>query len=120
VALVVCQVSVVDWPLSTVSGLAVREAVGAAGGGGGGGGGGACFLWHAPRNIIAPSAMIKARSLSVACFNFSPPEYSRIAAMRGSIYESGFYARNNRNSALNTSVNSTSNSSLVLNYRRNS
>src|SRR5437763_13747481 len=42
-AFVVCQVSVVDPPLSTVSGLAVRLAVGCGGGGGGGGGGGAAL-----------------------------------------------------------------------------
>src|SRR5215469_6610737 len=74
VAFVVCQVSVEDWPLSIVSGLAVSVAVGAAGGGGGGGGGGACFLWHAPRKTIPLSARTRARLLSVAGFNFSPPE----------------------------------------------
>ena len=54
VALVVCQVSVVDWPFSTVLGLAVSEAVGAAGGGGGGGGGGATFFLQAPSIMTAP------------------------------------------------------------------
>src|SRR5689334_10681187 len=44
VAFVVCQLSVAEPPLSTVSGLAVRVAVGCGGGGGGGGGGGAAFL----------------------------------------------------------------------------
>src|SRR6267154_2585239 len=71
VALVVWNVSVADWPLSMVSGFAVRDAVGAAGGGGGGGGGGGCFLWHAPRNRIALSANSRAKLLSVSCFNFS-------------------------------------------------
>ena len=47
VALLVCQVKVVDPPLSTVLGLAESEAVGAAGGGGGGGGGGATFFLQA-------------------------------------------------------------------------
>jgi len=44
VAFEVSQVSVVDWPLSIVLGLAVSDAVGAAGGGGAGGGGGGVFL----------------------------------------------------------------------------
>src|SRR5581483_465716 len=78
VAFVVCQVSVVDAPLSTVSGLAVSDAVGASGGGGGGGGGGTVFLWHAPRKMIAPSASTKARHLSVACFNFFLPNHLRV------------------------------------------
>src|SRR6478609_9308282 len=72
VALLVCQVSVVDCPLSIVSGLALNEAVGAAGAGGGGGGGGGCFLWHAPRNRIPPSANTRADDLNVNCFIFSP------------------------------------------------
>jgi hypothetical protein len=72
VALLVCQVSVVDCPLLIVSGLAVNDAVGAAGAGGGGGGGGGCFLWHAPRNKTPPSAKTRADDLNVSCFIFSP------------------------------------------------
>jgi hypothetical protein len=56
VAFVVCQVSVVGWPGSTVFGFADNEAVGAVSEGGGGGGGGAAFFAQAPRNIIVPSA----------------------------------------------------------------
>jgi hypothetical protein len=56
VALVVCQVSVVDWPWLIVFGLADSEAVGGVAAGGGGGGGGATFFAHAPRNMIVPSA----------------------------------------------------------------
>src|SRR5512146_1238421 len=49
VALVVCHVSVADWPFWIVAGFAVSEAVGAAGGGGGGGGGAGCtFFLQAP------------------------------------------------------------------------
>jgi hypothetical protein len=73
VALVVCQLSVADWPLSIVSGLAVNDAVGAgAGGGGGGGGAGLLPLWHAPRNRMAPSAKTRAIHLDVGCFIVSP------------------------------------------------
>jgi hypothetical protein len=73
VAFVVCQLRVDDCPLSIVSGLAASEAVGAAGGGGGGGGGGGCFLWQAPRNKIAPSAITRTEHLNVSCFNFLLP-----------------------------------------------
>jgi len=44
------------------------------GAGGGGGGGGATFLWHAPRNMIVPSANTRVAHLVVvvviliACF----------------------------------------------------
>src|ERR1700716_3745324 len=57
VAFVVCQVSVVGWPGSSVFGFADSDAVGAGitGGAGGGGGGSLCFP-HAPRNMIVPSA----------------------------------------------------------------
>src|SRR5207248_5054049 len=75
VVFVVCQVRVVDWPLSTVSGLAVSDAVGCGGGGGGGGGGGAAFLWHSPSSIIALSAKVRAKDLRVDCFNCFPPEF---------------------------------------------
>src|SRR5260370_35475366 len=76
VAFVVCQVSVVDWPLSSVFGFADSEAVGAVGAGGGVGGGGATFFAHAPRNMIVPSAntrvlhlvIVVAISIFVACF----------------------------------------------------
>jgi hypothetical protein len=55
VALLVCQVKVVEPPLSIVLGLADNEAVGVAGGGGGGGGGGATFFLQAPSVMIAIS-----------------------------------------------------------------
>jgi hypothetical protein len=77
VAFVVCQVRVVDWPWLIVFGFADSEAVGAGGGGGGGGGGGATFLWHAPRNMIVPSANTRVAHLAVvvviliACFTDS-------------------------------------------------
>jgi hypothetical protein len=75
VAFVVCQVNVTGWPLSTVSGLAVSDAVGCGGGGGGGGGGGAAFLWHAPSSIIALNAKTRAKYLKVDCFNFFLPNF---------------------------------------------
>jgi hypothetical protein len=65
VAFVVCQVRVVDCPLSIVFGLADSVAVGAVGAGGGGGGGGATFLWHAPRNMIAVSANTRVAHLVI-------------------------------------------------------
>src|SRR5438309_10189858 len=71
VALLVCQVRVVDWPFSTVFGLAVSEAVGAAGGGGGGGGGGATFFLQAPSVMIAPSANTTMIHFILPCFTFS-------------------------------------------------
>jgi len=74
VALVVSQVSVVDWPLSIVLGFAVSEAVGAAGGGGGGGGGGAGFFLQAPSIMIAPNANTNVTHFSFRCFTFSLPE----------------------------------------------
>jgi hypothetical protein len=46
--------------LSTVFGLALKEAVGAGGGGGGGGGGGATFLWQAASSMTAPKARMNA------------------------------------------------------------
>src|SRR5882724_9233850 len=67
VALLVCQVRVVDWPFSTVFGLAVSEAVGAAGGGGGGGGGGATFFLQAPSIMMAPKANTSIVNLSRRC-----------------------------------------------------
>src|SRR5260370_16185932 len=75
VACVVCQVRVVDWPASRVFGLADSDAVGAAAEGGAGGGGGATFLWHAPRNRIAPRAKISVAHLAdvlvIRCFTDS-------------------------------------------------
>jgi hypothetical protein len=68
VALLVCQVRVVDWPFSTVLGLAVSEAVGAAAGGGGGGGGGATFFLQAPNIMMAPSANTNIIHLILCCF----------------------------------------------------
>src|SRR5450631_2010855 len=70
VAVVVCHVSVDDWPLLMVPGLAVNDAVGADGAGGGGGGGGATFLWHAPRNRIVLSANMRTAHREVRCFVF--------------------------------------------------
>src|SRR5437868_10588274 len=78
VALLVSQVSVVDWPLSIVLGLAVSEAVGAAGGGGGGGGGGATFFLQAPSIITAPNASISMIHFSFCCFTFSSVSRSRL------------------------------------------
>ena len=68
VALLVCQVKVVDPPLSTVFGLAESEAVGAAGGGGGGGGGGATFFLQAPSVMIAIRANTNIIHLTFRCF----------------------------------------------------
>ena len=74
VAFVVCQVRVVDWPLSRVFGFADKEAVGAVGAGGGGGGGGAAFFAHAPRNMIMPSVntrvphFVMGGVIFIACF----------------------------------------------------
>jgi hypothetical protein len=72
VALVVCHVSVVGWPGSSVFGFADSEAVGAVSEGGGGGGGGAAFFAHAPRNVIVPSANTRVLHLVnvivVSCF----------------------------------------------------
>jgi hypothetical protein len=66
--LLVCQVKVVEPPLSTVLGLAESEAVGAAGGGGGGGGGGATFFLQAPRVMIAMRANTNIIHLTFRCF----------------------------------------------------
>ena len=71
VAFVVCHVSVVDPPLSTVFGLALSEAVGAAGGGGGGGGGGATFFLQAPNVMMALKANTSMIHFNLLCFNFS-------------------------------------------------
>src|SRR5712691_7584384 len=71
VAFVVCQVNVVDPPLSTVFGLALSEAVGAAGGGGGGGGGGATFFLQAPNVMMALKANTSMIQFNLFCFNFS-------------------------------------------------
>jgi hypothetical protein len=71
VAFVVCQVSVVDWPLARVFGFADSEAVGAVGAGGGGGGGGAAFFAHAPMNMIVPSANTSVPHLFIVCFTDS-------------------------------------------------
>jgi len=67
VALVVCHVRLTDWPLSTVFGLAVSDAVGADGAGGGGGGGGATFFLQAPSTMIAPRTTIKLNHFSFCC-----------------------------------------------------
>src|SRR5579871_5667591 len=72
VAFWVSQVSVVDWPLSMVLGLAVSDAVGAAGGGGGGGGGGATFFLQAPSVRTTPNA-ITSESTSYGCASPHPP-----------------------------------------------
>ena len=73
VALVVCHVSVTAWPDCTVSGLALKDAVGAAGGGGGGGGGGAAFLWQALNNIMAPNANVSEIPFKFSCFTLLLP-----------------------------------------------
>jgi hypothetical protein len=82
VAFVVCQVRVVDWPLSTVLGFAVSEAVGAAGGGGGGGGGGATFFLQAPNIMIAPNMNISVIHFSFGCFTFPPCVIACASAVR--------------------------------------
>jgi len=71
VALLVCQVKVVDCPLSIVLGFAVSEAVGAAGGGGGGGGGGATFFLQPPNSTAALNANTSIIHLNFRCFTFS-------------------------------------------------
>jgi len=71
VALVVCQVSVVESPLLIEFGLADKDAVGAAGGGGGGGGGGAAFFLQAPSIIIAPNTSIRVLQRNFECFKVS-------------------------------------------------
>src|SRR5436305_12677173 len=71
VAFVVSQVRVVGWPLSTVLGFAVSEAVGAAAGGGGGGGGGATFFLQAPNVMMALKANTSMIQFNLFCFNFS-------------------------------------------------
>src|ERR1700730_13327921 len=72
VALLVCQVRVVDWPFSTVLGFAVSEAVGAADGGGGGGGGGATFF------LMAPNANTSIIHLIFCCVTLSSVLFERI------------------------------------------
>jgi hypothetical protein len=71
VEFVVCQVSVVAWPLSTVLGFADNDAVGAGGGGGGGGGGGATFFLQAPNNSIALNTKTRVPHLFIECFTLS-------------------------------------------------
>jgi hypothetical protein len=78
VALLVCHVKVVDPPLSTVVGLALMEAVGAAGGGGGGGGGGATFFLQAPNIITAPRANTRNIHFILCCFTFPPCGFARL------------------------------------------
>jgi len=73
VALVVCQVSVVDSPLLMVFGLADNEADGAGDDGGGGGGGGAAFFLQAPNNMTAPNINTSVVHCSLRCFTVSPP-----------------------------------------------
>jgi hypothetical protein len=68
VALAVCQVSVVDWPFWTVSGLALSDAVGAAGGGGGGGGAGTTFFLQAPSIRTAVRATTRVTHFNLRWF----------------------------------------------------
>src|SRR5213594_3879225 len=68
VALVVCQVRVVDCPFCTESGFAEREAVGAGGAGGGGGGGGAAFFLHALTIRIALNTSSRVSHRFIGCF----------------------------------------------------
>src|SRR5271166_3749634 len=84
VALLVCQVRVVDPPLSTALGLAVSEAVGAAGGGGGGGGGGATFFLQAPSIITAPITRTSVIHFIFGCFTFSSLRNRTLQVARGS------------------------------------
>jgi hypothetical protein len=72
VAFVVCQVSVVDMPLSMLFGFAEIEAVGDGGGGGGGGGGGAAFFLQAPNIMMAPKMNTRVTHFIFGdCFTFS-------------------------------------------------
>src|ERR1700751_215889 len=71
VALVVCQVSVVVMPLSTLFGFAEIDAVGDGGGGGGGGGGGAAFFLQAPNIMMAPRMNTRVIHFIFGCFTFS-------------------------------------------------
>src|SRR5690242_12364269 len=71
VAFVVCHVSVVDIPLSTLFGFAEIEAVGEGGGGGGGGGGGAAFFLQAPNVIMAPRMNTRVIHFIFGYFTFS-------------------------------------------------
>src|SRR5271166_2387417 len=89
VALLVCQVRVVDPPLSTVLGLAESEAVGAAGGGGGGGGGGATFFLHAPRVMIAIRANTNIIHLTFRGFTCSSVLLVRLDCDRSARLRSG-------------------------------
>src|SRR5256885_14047989 len=75
VAFVVCHVSVVAPPLSTVFGLALSEAVGAAAGGGGGGGGGATLFLQAPHVMMALKANTNMIQFKLFFFKFSSPRY---------------------------------------------
>src|SRR6516164_5895216 len=84
VAFVVCQVSVVDIPLSMEFGFADSDAVGAGGGGGGGGGGGATFFLHAPSRRRALRLSIRTNHFPLDCFTWfllgpqrSPPRGTR-------------------------------------------
>ena len=76
-AFCVSQVRVVACPLSTVLGLAVSDAVGAAGGGGGGGGGGATFFLQAPSVRTAPRANMKTTHFVCLYLTVSSLESSR-------------------------------------------
>src|SRR5580704_12186927 len=77
VALVVCQVNVVESPLLMELGLAESDAVGAAGGGGGGGGGGATFFLQAPSIMMPPSANMSMIHFNRFCFTFSSCVFAR-------------------------------------------
>jgi hypothetical protein len=91
VALLVCQLRVVDWPASIVFGLAESEAVGAVGAGGGGGGGGAAFFAHALTNSIVARMNSSALHLAVvpddaiSCFTIPPVFWA--AGLRHAICE---------------------------------
>src|ERR1700736_1355807 len=71
VAFVVCQVKVVDIPLSMELGFADKEAVGDGGGGGGGGGGGAALFLQAPNIMMAPRMNTRVDHLTIECFTIS-------------------------------------------------
>src|SRR5579871_5869721 len=77
VAFWVSHVSVVDWPLSMVLGLAVSDAVGAAGGGGGGGGGGTTLFLQAPSVRTTPNAITSVIHFLWLCFTSSSLENKR-------------------------------------------
>src|ERR1700740_389085 len=84
VALVVCQVRVVDSPLGMLLGLAVSDAVGCGGGGGGGGGGVTFFLQPATTIKMANVAKIVVHFILLCFTSSSPARKLAISFLRSS------------------------------------